>query len=260
MAISYVELNGSGKGKTGRQGATEQRFFKVAWSDRIAFCAWLTGYALPSGDGYGKVVKPQQHPAYPGLYCVDTEREPIGKAGGTATLITYPYAKITATYSTLKYDPSDPTEEALLRETSMSSLQMITLPQGGFKWADNGSPITEPVGRLMGVSEIRVTRYHAPSKKTTTLEALYGKVNLGYFRGRAPGTMLFMGVDTDSVLNTQGEWEHTIVFKFHYRNIEWNKFLKPDGKTFAYLWSTDNSTMVYTEASFASITNWTQIS
>ena len=260
MTISYVELNGSGKGKLGRNGLTRQRLFKVAWADAAAFCAWLTGYTLPTGDGYGRFIPPQQFPGMTGVYCVDTDIEPIGIAGGIATQITYPHAKITATYTTLGYDPTKPGDETAIRETSSISLQMLTLPQAGLKWADDSSPILEPIGRIMGVRDIRITRYRAPSLRTKTLDALVGCVNLAEFRDRAAGTMLFMGTDTDDVMNTQGEWEHTVSFRFQYRHIEWNKFLKPDGKTWAEIVSTDGSTKIYPAESFATILNWTTIS
>ena len=185
MTISYVELNGSGKGKLGRTGGlTRQRLFKVAWADAVDFCGWLTGYSMPTGDGYGKFTPPQQFPGLTGIYCVETEIEPIGKAGGTANQIAYPYARITASYTALQYDPTKPDDETAIRETSSISLQMITLPQGGFKWADDSSPILEPIGRIMGVRDIRITRYRAPSLKTSTLDGLVGKVNTAAFRGR----------------------------------------------------------------------------
>jgi len=260
MTIAYKELNGSGKGKIDGGGLTRERLFKVAWDDAAEFCGWLTGYVVPYGDGMGRYVGPQQFPGLRNVYCVEADIEPLGTATGVATQITYPFAKITARYKALKYDPTENSDEALLRETSSISLQMITLPQGGFKWADDSSPILEPIGRIMGVRDIRITRYRAPSLKTTTLDAIVGSVNSGVFRGRAVGTMLFMGADTDDVMNSEGDWEHTLTFRFQYRSIEWNKFLKPDGKTWAYIVSTiDANVHVYPATSFANILNWTRI-
>lgn len=247
FGVPFNELRGSCKESFAFDQSRATRLFHVPWTRRLDAVQELVGYIVVVG---GSIVRfgSARYPDAPRLRCRNVDIEPFG---GDRSVLTFgdlfqPIYKtgalLTATYESPKtVDEAEPEqftsttaaqEIALVTEQHDFSAEFLTLPENTFKYRETVGESPQLIkdttfGKLLPQVEISHTRHFVPIIPEDTINDLLGKVNnasfppttnaFGNSRGRAAGTLLFIGAGARrvSTVNGIGVWE--IMCKFLYR-------------------------------------------
>lgn len=269
---SYVELTDSGKGQitedNNGQGATRQ--FRVAWTDLGNFIKSLKGGSRAINSSVTTYTSPDRHPDFPNLYCVDASYEGIGAGSATGGISSWPYAKVTANYKALAFEPGVLTQE----EELDFSIEYETLPEDSLETTDDSTNVAFPHKKIVPILTYSITLYNQPNLPNSTsgtvtspidadnfqtkpptdniqvIYGLLGKVNSVAFKGAAAGCMLFLGAKASRSTNIYGDQNWKVGYKFLYRPVSWNKaFVSSKGDYVAVRTKTGGST-IYTAGNF----------
>jgi len=228
MAVSYNELEGSGK-LTYRAagGVTGERIFEVDWADRLTFADELRGTV-------GQVIKtrPATFPGLSWLYCVEVAVEGSSRILGSATVVAYDKAKVTARYEPREFDEND--DRLLITESLEPTVEFLTLPSEGLFWdIAQAEPIApeEAPGKLRRELEWVYTKHEVLTLPAATL-SLLGYVNQAAMR--SPTLGLTFGIETllyhikplIREITTEGVQAWTVTYVFSYNPTGWNKYVR----------------------------------
>lgn len=232
--FGYHELvETKGKGAVSNDASSLERSFKVAWNNVPRFLDDLLGYACKSISAFTGLsrVLPDQHCIYPNFWAMEATVEGIGQpsytfydratgepyitnsSSSSATCqdccdtLSYPFAKITATYKPVDY--------AILPDTSVTSeteryctftygysSEFMTLQQGMF-FETTGQVMQGGAGKVQFVTTLNLVWHIVPASTGSpfvppteaAVTALAGKINAAPFLGYEAGTVLFLGAE-----------------------------------------------------------------
>lgn len=169
----------------------------------------------------------------------------------------YSKAKITVTYSTLKYDESD-----LISRSRTYSVEAMPLPEIGLVWQDTAQPIQLSdiqAYKNIPIIEHQITLYRGTTSADSNVRDLAGKVNSSTFEGGDTETLLFLGAEENFTISTAGVKSYTQTFRFKERRIKdgssvygWNHAWRHATGEWAKLLTTQGNTL-YPTGSFASL-------
>ena len=207
-------------------GFVGSRLFQVDWTDSIAFMTELAGTI----GAYGHEL-PGRFPGVPWLYCVEIQREGIGKTLGTNEEIAFSKAKITARYEPRDYDNA---EEVLVEESLEPWVKYNTVGVEDLYWDDAQADPVQPEdapGRVYFGLEWKYTIHDVANIPTDAI-TLVNCVNEQEMTSRKLGrsfdaeTLLFSMGPVTSRITTEGQQAWTVPLIFSFRPAGWNKFAR----------------------------------
>ena len=222
-------------------------YYFTNWNDSDNVANQLRGYTQRVG---GTTVRqpPHQHPLSPNLICMSCDIEgcgtPILNSQG------YPYYlggfKANCEYRTATWGPLplndpenvnqlDPSNPVLWCSQEIDfEDEVYILEKNQYIWESDSSPSKIPVKVTVGVTSMILTFPQLPYLPIATVRSLRNKVNSVAVLGVGIGKLWFKGARTVRELNTDGELCNKATLVFKERDVEWNKYLRPDG-TWDYL-------------------------
>ncbi len=223
-----------------RNGVTASVTYLVEWADRWQFYREMMGktvsYGLGSGMQYTRYV-PATYPDNTRLLASSFRMTPVGKSSVQGFVGTYPYAVVTVDFATPDYQTSG--EDVFRTERMSFSADILQLPEGSYVFPD-GTPVPQTLGVVMPTIELAITTHKFPTFPLVYVLNTIGTVNQFEWYGAAPGTMLFLGCDTNRQSTILGSPQWQIDWKFQYRQVEWNKLKHPVLPTFEYVFQKPN--------------------
>lgn len=216
--------------------------FKVAWVDRINFVNFVCG-TTTGGPGGVIRTKPAAYPPSPNMYATrEFEIEPLGKLMTVNGWVSYPFAVVTINFAVPDYGldngTGDPSGVPWTTTTFDVSGEFLTLPDSAYTFP-GGTPVGAPVGRVIPQVGITFKRHWLPYLPVLEMLSLIGKVNNAAFSvgnfNCPTETLMFLGGPNTRQADTSTDPSQEVEYKFLYRPINWNQFMKPDGTGFAYL-------------------------
>ena len=255
MAVTRLELDGSGKLSLDGGGPVGERLFECDWADAVALAQKLRGIA-----GAFSGSRPEAFPWMPTLFCTGVHIEGCGQTLGTSELIAYSRARLTARYEPVEMD--ERAERLLVRERIVPSVEFVTMPAQKLFW-DNvqKEPVApeEAPGKL-----IRSLDWIYEIREMETLPAallsLIGHVNQEAMRSPTLGwtfaaeTLLFHLREPEREITTEGVQAWTVTYVFSYRPGGWNKFDRPGYDTPQTMFDDDGDELkIYPLADFNQI-------
>ena len=115
-------------------------------------------------------------------------------------------------------------------------IQSITIPGNLMEWAGgpSGFKCNIPHTTQIAYSHMILTFERRPGLKSSTLMGLVGKINSGTFLGRPDETIFMHPVKTSRRATTDGAISQRIQVKLSWREVSWNKALRPDTGVWDY--------------------------
>lgn len=234
-AISYDELEGSGRLLYTPDGIVGHRVFVVDWDDRIEFCRALLGYTRAVGHTPVRT-RAQRYPGYDYLYCQRADCTGLGQAGAGAEMIGYSKAKVLAEYSPLNLGSSNSEDDSFDADEEDSGLHLeevwdfaagtVAVPGAHFTYSDTGESPYESVGVVVGTVELTLSSENEPELGKAAIRSCLGKVNAFAWYGASAEHVLFTGASARRVVTSEGERAWRVSYRFRERMVSWNKSLR----------------------------------
>lgn len=231
MAVFFDELTGISPRLSASAGeVTATRVGLIAWSDMDALYREL--FPAPVN---GIAQMPATFPGRPLLYAERVEFGPLWD-GDVPTSdgppLAYDLCRATIEYRTTPYEQQG--SQLITRRVTVGG-QYMTLPNYGFRFADTGQVVIcdAIVSKFIGTIDHEITVHRTPTIPWPYIRALAGRVNSSLWIGAAAETVLFMGVDIQQVIYSDGSRPYQITYKFQERNIDgdptigWNHVFDP---------------------------------
>lgn len=241
ISVPYKMLHEGGISESVNDGTgptATVKFVLENADDRYQFCRDIIGVSTRNGS---LIVRepPFRYPAAP--YLAATSIPSIEPLGGGFRSRFFPFdgrwlyrekCAITVVFGVYPYSfdgPGNLGQPWVTANFDMSS-EFITVPGAVYRYAD-GTPTDEKVGRMIPETDISMTVHRLPYAPLDEVANVQGKLNNAPFRilNRAfdVGTLLFRGgqstIDVDSI----GSINCTANYRFLFRPIPHNFFLKP---------------------------------
>jgi hypothetical protein len=238
------------------------QYYFADWADSDAIINQMLGYSQYIG-GTTVYNAPHQHPLSPNLFCRSARVIGIGDA--VKNSYGYPYFNagfiVEAVYRTwanngpflLGTDPNgwhniDPDTTVLWCSQELDFLtESITIPNSTLKWKTANTTTEIPVKVDVGITVMKLTFHQLPYLPMTLVREKRGRLNSTSFLGVDRGKCLFVGGSTNREVTTTGDVTQRVTLLFKERDYDWNKYLKPDGITWDFLWDGTNYPYVYTD-------------
>jgi hypothetical protein len=209
------------------------RTLRCLWTDRHKVIAALQSSTVQIGT-VTVIVGGAQYPDLQSWFVDSIEVEGEGTLGnGSNGMVGYQRAVLSVKYMPLDY--------AAAQTQIDFGKDIITIQQGGLKWADDNAVVAENIGHPITVISIKQSRYNLPSIplsviSNATLNPLNSVSIFGFpikcvmFEG---GRSLMRWVIANGAVDPAhgGVWNFDIEYCFLARPIPWDKFLKPSGTT-----------------------------
>lgn len=198
------------------------------WSDRYAIANALVGTAVLAGSSVIRIF-PAAYPPSPNLYAVEvSEIGGIGAPSQSGGWIVYPYAYLVVRFARPKW-VNDVSGVPWTSTSFQFSGEFLTLPGSYYQFVD-GTPTQTPIGLVIPQVDISFKRHFLPLSENLleTITGLMGTVNTATFFGFGPETLLFQGASIQGSTDSAGNATYETEYKFTFRPLNWNKFLKPD--------------------------------
>ncbi len=206
--------------------------YKIAFSDLMMFEKQIAGLPTNVGTGSGSIIQnqPLRHWYDPSCYYASHSWFGIGPTEIPAS--PYEFAIVTVNFATPSYSFSGDTPY-FSRRTRLSGVA-VTCPSAVYKFADNLAA-DQGVAQLIAQREILLTWHNLPFLNDAKATLYINKTNTSTFLGFDPGTVLFVGTENDAgTIFGEGQ-RYDVVYSFLWRQIEWNKFRRPDTGAWAYV-------------------------
>ena len=261
ITVDFTEINPSPQERIGKDGITVTRYLKCAWADRITLAKQLAGYEV---DGILYIPDEYDPPGSDEnlsfVYCQSVDIEPIGK---------YQFAKLTAHYSTVRYDVSFPGQNEIttyLAESIEPATEFMTLSNETLYWDNTQTTAvleSEKPSYLIGMCDWNLTYFNWQYPIGPLLD-LIGKVNAAIIESPTYGyafgaERLLMGDPTfRREFTTAGVTAWEITIRLHYHPKGWNNFPRGSDTGAPLLWgemySSDGTEKVfYTTDGFSAL-------
>lgn len=259
----YHELNGSGRLGYESKALKGERLFRLVNYTRLAdfLVALLGGYQNTSGTvSYNT---PHRFSPSAAIWCVGVQSEPIGVPQGNGTTLDYSGgAHVTASYSTLSFDPKS---SAYIQEERSTTGQSVTLAKSKngvpqWQYGSDSSTLKEDgpeVVKIFPQGEYILTLPFAPKIPTSTINGLIGKINSGTFPstseagGFAANTLLFLGDSASRKIEPSGAKAWNLTYRFSYNPNDWRKVFRPDTGLYDAIVTVTAGTSPYDSADFS---------
>ena len=209
------------------------RRIRCPWQSRIYVAQQLRGQSF--GASY---TPPSPYPDAPWLFAdqvetvggytgVDANGKPTGLQVGVNLMVAYKYAVQHVSYRTLDY----------LADQQLGSLgldfatQWISVPSAqaaAFKFATNGNDCLEPPALpLTTVEFVKTVNQVNTLPITKVMTAAASPANSVAFQGAPPGQVIFAGCRSQRQLDTYGQENWNMVYRFKYRSKPWDSAINP---------------------------------
>lgn len=246
VTVPYQRLLDSTEASVDESGVTASATFNVlsaedAWQFVRDCAGTIQNLGTPDTPLYYKI--PLQYPENHDLFASTARIEyrrarqfPATGAGawnysGPSGLGPNPYggAKVTIGFKFYAWNFQDAQwSSRQLRQ----SANFVTLPYRVYSFAD-GTQTGADMGFLVPEQDLLYTRYWIPdlSYIEPTIYSMVGRVNSEPFgpNNLDPGTVLFLGGDTDQSRSVFGQLSQNVQMAFRWRYIPWNYFMHPNG-------------------------------
>lgn len=251
ISVPYLELEGLQEGNNS-QGPWAKKPYLVAWNDRYQFVADMRGKSsTPAPGGPWIQVIPYRYPPSPNMYAVDLLVEPEGDIVEGSSPIEFTHARVTVTFGVPDWpyqpadDPSflqsltdDPAENALLKYAKQQisyGYETYPVPSSSLTYQSDGAKFNGHTVIKVAVVTLVITFQRYPSQPFKKIKDKLGTVNDRTWFGNPTGTVFFDDCQTEPQFDPDGTRTQQVMFRFKYRTIPWNKFLRPDGLTWDFL-------------------------
>jgi hypothetical protein len=244
--MAYSESSKDFSSASDSTGVSGTRVFIIAWENRIKFVSALRGVKIGS-----VVFKPtQKFPGYKYCGCTSTTTVGLGKPSNVDGSPSYPYAKITAKYTTK-------TDDSTSEDTEISSDPLLMTQEmdfdadfyefGQFKyfWSD-GTPIAEKTQnrKIMPLITHVMTDEKIDNLLTrkTFIVGRMCKINSTSYRKVDAETLMFLGARANRQITGAGEqsWKLTLTFK-ERPGVSWNKLYNEKTNAYEYVYDKDGN-------------------
>lgn len=258
---------------TGKKLSSTRTFTELAWSDHYAFAATMVGYSelvTQGGTTYVHRVVPRPHPlrhyGKPVLYARDvvsvTGIRPIGTQAspGGDRYGYYDTAEVTIGYDTVSYKiladslvlntttflPDESLLKRYITRTFAPAGEYFQLPRGAHRWASDGQPANQTLGRSISRVDLSYIWHEVPGLPTAIFSAI-GKVNSTAFDGYGVQTLQLLAVEAVPYKSVVGTTVYDISFRM--RRVlgdqpSHNYFLRFKGSTAAAVWDVPNTGLI----------------
>lgn len=241
------QVSGSGDNTS---GYSESMTVRVGVADLYNFLLWAGGKAYTislAGGGTATRIIPVSHPVSQGMICQALEWKLFGGYNGShaaltglsgftlnssttdaLNLVNYQYAAVTLTFKTVPFLTDGSTPFMVVNRQSAG--EAYTLAGQKLAFPSDGSLIDADASVAIPTKTFVVTIYQAYSVNDTAIDnAIANPINSASFLGYAAGYLRFDGVDSTTTMTAGFSVSYQISYKFTYRPVPWNQFLRPDG-------------------------------
>lgn len=209
--------------------------FEVAGADVATFLRVVAG--LPETITYGSYTAtrlvPLKHPdvynAYAsGIrgYCPEGSIAYPTPNGGI--MWSHQWFDVRFTTPTFAYDGDEP----MITVERDTSTEMVSRPGTAYKFPSDGLVLKQPVGVPVLATDYLLRFHRLPNINDDLYDSLAGCVNATEFRGRPPGTWLYLGAQNSGQLTLGGQASYEVGHRLQYREVPWNQIMRPDGTGF----------------------------
>lgn len=229
------------------RGVSKSEVYSIAFSDLLKFEEQIRGISKNVGTGSGSIIQNQPLRHWFDDSCFYSGHSWVGiKPTGVASS-PYELAHVTVNFSTPSYSFTGD-NPYFSRRTRLSGTA-ITCPSAVYKFADNLAA-DQGVAQLIAQREILYTWHNLPFLNDAKATLYINKVNTTTFLGFDPGTVLFVGTENDQGTQFGEGTRYDVVYSFLWRQIEWNKFRRPDSGAWAYVFdgSSGSGNKVFADA------------
>lgn len=258
--IFFRELEGSPTFNVTRKTWTSEERIQIAWDKINDFI----DEALPKIKVFGGFLerrKRRTQPEYDFLITDSLAIKPwyAQMPGGVLEVPASNFAEITTSFKRDTQDDADDEDpESFLIHRKSIGAEFLVLPPPKLQWqarcrteeevaagGDAHDPLVQEVNKNpnLDITQVIPTIEHEMTwpevidPPEDAIQALVGTINTGNFFGALPGTLMFLGADTEREFTVEGQEPFSLVYRFSERNVKfagqgfivgWNHVFKPD--------------------------------
>lgn len=217
------------------EGSSAQAEFYVPTADRDTFLQVVGGLPQQFTIGsatYTRVV-PLKYPGLDNCYAIAVSMRGSGRSRAPdddSLGIFYDFWLARVRFSTprFRYDG----DKAAVTESCDVGADMVTRPGSAYKFPSDSRVVSHPVGVPVPTIDFSLTFHGLSSVDIPFYATLAGRVNTTEFYGCAPGTVLYVGPQSNGQKTVGNVTSFDVTHKFRFRWIEHNKIMRPDGAAF----------------------------
>ena len=225
-------------------------------------------YMTNGEDGKKKKVYPlgAPMPNYGFLFCTGVSVSPFPSDLPLGHSVSgYPMVQCSVSYSTPDEDKDEEEEDAetVLTHSYDVGGEFLTIPSTGLKWEGEANAVKNEdmqAGKIIPQIEHGIGWERVAKVPFAAIRSCIGCVNSGSFFGAAKETLLFVGASITKTVNTDGETEWKVDYKFSERVVNsgskqlgWNHFYRPDKGEWQKLKTMKTGDNIYKGESFTSL-------
>jgi hypothetical protein len=241
IPVQFFEVHEDGlkeEFEPGSMRATKR--YRVAWNDRWKFFQAVVGRVVVTGGVGGKIARivPLSYPDAPWLYARRISCSTLGASKPGTPQGQWDWATIDIGFEAVpwswgSFDSQSGYNGNYRSESVEISGEMLQLNESALVFG-NGLPITHNQGMVIPQCIITVTQEYCPYINYNLIFGLAGTVNSVPFYSAAPGTVMFMGCNSEAQYGL-GDFlssrllTQKLTAKFAFRPVPWNMAMRPDG-------------------------------